>query len=1497
MNNTSGFAPYLVSRRVAALAISLSLLVSSASPLPGCSWSSTGAASAAADQNNSAAVEERLATAKKLEADNNLTQAESILKEAVATTRSGAPNQSILALNALAGFYKRRSRLAEAEQNYELARAIVRKPLPYQQVFADVFFNYADLCELKKDQAKQSALYDEGLALERRALGIDNQQFCKDLEMVALFYYDHKNLEKAATLYEEYLTSTTPSEAALEAVARRLRDLSEDLRAENKFETCERTLKLVVAFYHKNPKRKRLSLAVALNNLCTALMDQEKWFEAQSPAQECLQIFTEEKGAEDPDTLRAKKHLAMVYENVGRTDDADRMEFEVLKERERVLDPDNPSIATSLSNCSVTLVRRKQYDQAIAFLRRAVAIRTKSQGAEDPHTLQSKGALAGVLMDKVSSLTPAQKAQSTALLAEAKQLLEDSLAVSNKKFGPQHPSTQYLQGQLAVLYNYFEHGDVKSEDISRQRQKGLQATFGVSSGNVRARLLTRADQYWKRVIFDRMQLRHKEWLTGPFAEAMSEENKGNLDGAVATITAQLPKATQAKPYELAARWLLGDLLCRKGEYAKADAMYAQALKLASDLKKTLYEAAVLQTSTMNKQLAGEDLNYIEAYTKVRTLLGKDYLGVTDNTLNVLNVAICEAHLEAPGQGDLADAWHSWTELRSIKPDASPIVACDFDVSMAYAYLMLRHSSKGDTYKEPINHAVSLIDANVSSPRANVQRYVEVCELLCESSDYGRAQQLLAAAIAQSEQLKDNNLKCECVLLSARIAISQGDYSQAVALSEKAMQLTSEKDSPLQFVRCLEYFCAAASRAVVVSNNPRLTARAIDSAKKALQIQEQLKRPVASRAQLHINIGRLYELQGKRVEATSELQQAIALCRNQHDADGTLALADAFTELAVLQFLSKDYSASRESLTKATQIHNLDRSEMAAANRIRDLDLLSLIDAARGDKASAESEILASAAQLDHYIKNVLPELSLAEQRAFLDTISDTATVLGSVCQSPQAVVKAYPFQLRWKGLLVEGLRRQSQLGDAAKDKRYEKVVADLQNVRRQIASASRGSESTDKIAALNQEKEGLERQLPGLQDPAAGMDLKAFQNLLDTNEAVVDLQIYRNVSDNKLHYGVVITGKSAPPQFVALADVDKVNKALRDWRNSGIFASMSRDVTVLENNGTVAKSSSEESHEAWDFLQSSIWNPVQRALPTGATHLFICEDGELSRLPWSMFNTVDGAKNDLLMCSIDSPRELISLKKSSKSNSKNSLPVLIAGAIKYKDARLDLQGAAQEVSEIQQIAEKNGLTTNTLTSQQPTRSAVIKNLSNSGIVHLATHGFFQGGGPSASENTRGFGTRAMTISGAENAAMVAARNPLVRSGVLLACPTGDTGKDEARLTAEELIGIDMSKCDLLTLSACDTGRGEEVSGQGVMGLRSAIMAGGARSVLLSLWPVDDEATRALMRQFYTNLWSKKMNKAEALKQAQLAIKNDAQHPSWKRPVYWSGWQLVGEGWK
>ncbi len=97
--------------------------------------------------------------------------------------------------------------------------------------------------------------------------------------------------------------------------------------------------------------------------------------------------------------------------------------------------------------------------------------------------------------------------------------------------------------------------------------------------------------------------------------------------------------------------------------------------------------------------------------------------------------------------------------------------------------------------------------------------------------------------------------------------------------------------------------------------------------------------------------------------------------------------------------------------------------------------------------------------------------------------------------------------------------------------------------------------------------------------------------------------------------------------------------------------------------------------------------------------------------------------------------------------------------------------------------------------------------------------------------------------------------------------------------------------DLVVLSACNTGLGKDVRGEGLIGLTRGFMYAGAASVVASLWKVDDEATAELMRYFYTFMLKDGLSPAAALRKAQVTM---SRQKRWQSPYYWSGFIIQGQ---
>jgi CHAT domain-containing protein len=186
------------------------------------------------------------------------------------------------------------------------------------------------------------------------------------------------------------------------------------------------------------------------------------------------------------------------------------------------------------------------------------------------------------------------------------------------------------------------------------------------------------------------------------------------------------------------------------------------------------------------------------------------------------------------------------------------------------------------------------------------------------------------------------------------------------------------------------------------------------------------------------------------------------------------------------------------------------------------------------------------------------------------------------------------------------------------------------------------------------------------------------------------------------------------------------------------------------------------------------------------------------------------------------------------------------------------------------------------------------------VLHLATHGFFVEGDCEAAFATAEAVDVAKAIGapGPDRHRAVMIENPLLRAGLALAGAnnraSAGTVVDDGILTAEEVASLDLSGVDWAVLSACRTGVGEIVTGEGVLGLRRAFEIAGANTLIMTLWAVDDESTRAWMRRLYSARLSGSSS-AESVAQASRTIIEERRESGLSvHPFYWGAFVAAGD---
>ncbi len=199
-----------------------------------------------------------------------------------------------------------------------------------------------------------------------------------------------------------------------------------------------------------------------------------------------------------------------------------------------------------------------------------------------------------------------------------------------------------------------------------------------------------------------------------------------------------------------------------------------------------------------------------------------------------------------------------------------------------------------------------------------------------------------------------------------------------------------------------------------------------------------------------------------------------------------------------------------------------------------------------------------------------------------------------------------------------------------------------------------------------------------------------------------------------------------------------------------------------------------------------------------------------------------------------------------------------------------LPGTKTEVTKINSLLSSH-LNASLLTGDKATEEA-FKGLSGKhyNLMHIGTHGFFDEDQCDQCENNDPLGTSGLYLAGAQNTLYNMDTEEMVEDGVL---------------TGNEIATLDFRGLQLAVLSACETGRGY-INAEGVFGLQRAFKQAGTKSLMISLWKVDDDATQMLMDSFYSAVVAGK-NQYEALRSAQGDVKR-----VYPDPRYWAPFILV-----
>jgi CHAT domain-containing protein len=524
--------------------------------------------------------------------------------------------------------------------------------------------------------------------------------------------------------------------------------------------------------------------------------------------------------------------------------------------------------------------------------------------------------------------------------------------------------------------------------------------------------------------------------------------------------------------------------------------------------------------------------------------------------------------------------------------------------------------------------------------------------------------------------------------------------------------------------------------------------------------------------------------------------------------------------------------------------------------------------------------------------------------------------------------EAYQHLLAWKGTVFA---RQRELRLARAHPELAGLLAELRDVDVGLVTlglapppAAEAAQWKQRVAELTRRKEQLEAERAQRQPAFAREDRlrrltpAQLRGLLPADTALIDFFEYEPYSpplraelpDVEPYLAAFVVRRDAPVALTDLGRSRPVAAALAAWQAD--WAKVEKGLDDPENPAIE--------------LRRRVWAPLEAELK-GARTVLVSPDGVLNRLPLA---ALPGRKETFLLqevalALVPVPQllpELLAPEKEPAGGAAGRASLFLAGNIDYgadpgpapaalaagprlprgnkivKLACADRIGKA-EVKAIQEcfLATHRQAVLTVREGDQATEAEVCKLAPGHRYLHFATHGYFA---PAEFKSALDPETRsdgpAKPFEPLEDAfadASITGYHPGLLSGLMLtgALSEPGPGQGDGVLTALEVAELDLRGVELAVLSACETGLGKEAGGEGALGLQRAFQMAGARATVAGLWKVHSLATEQLMKDFYRNLWDKKMTKLEALRQAQLTMLG--QDP-WRAPYYWAPFVLSGD---
>ena len=924
--------------------------------------------------------------------------------------------------------------------------------------------------------------------------------------------------------------------------------------------------------------------------------------------------------------------------------------------------------------------------------------------------------------------------------------------------------------------------------------------------------------------------------------------------------------TATDEYDKAATALDEALFVSRAKFDNQDPDYGLELAQIANLQITLadYENA--------------EKNILDAVRILESVKKDDY-----RVVDYITALETQAKLYAI-QGLFDEAEHNIDQAKKLLKKADEVVVYDELAAtdeLASLYITLGKYTETEALLD--NLIKSYEKRYGTTSRRLIEPLINKGRLLLITGEYPEAEKVAmrAESIASSVYQEGSSKFAPIYLLLAEIHISIGDYEKAEGTIQRAIEIQRKQfgSDHVDVGKALKDLALIKFHS---GDNIQDVDRIMEEAKSI--IEEKLGNRNPTYAKLLTEQARIYISSNRLDEAFNSLTLAESIWAAKVGRRNNINTAAIYTLIGDIHYFQREYDKAEEQYEKSKRLYqkffNKNHPEY-----VKIISKLAKVYFMEGNSKLALEHIEEALANYQNFIRDYFPALSEREKAKYWNTIKPDYEFYNTVAftlkhQNAKILGKVYNNALLTKAILLNSSIKIRERIMNSGDKELRSMYNDWVDKKEQLTSAislsaEQLAENQIDVGALKNEVERLEKELSEKSELFSSsfeekkIEWENVQNALAPNEVAVEMVRYRHFdhifTDSVVYAALYLKNDQdfKHPEAIMINNGQQLEtRYFKNYRNSIIF-----------------RLTDEVSYEHY-------WKPLEEVVGPYAT-IYLSADGVYNQINLEAIPTPDGRyvldKSNVIM--VSNTKDIYLRKVKTQLIQEEKRATMFGNPDFYMTASAGdinpLPGTEKELKELRKLLKQEGWIANTFTEQQANEEQ-IKRLDNPRIFHIATHGFFS---PQKELKSRD----EMSMSEAE-----ASQNPLLRTGLLLT-GAGDVlnetsynyNKESGILTAYEAMNLNLDQTDLVVLSACETGLGELAVGEGVYGLQRAFLVAGAKTLIMSMFKVDDDATQQLMITFYRK-WLETGRKRESFVQAKKELRID--YPD---PIYWGAFIMIG----